>query len=95
MVTMPDSTAKESVAVLPFDDLSPGPGTDYFSDGISEEIINTLSHVSWLHVTARNSSLAFRGEAVDLAESVRSSTWRRWFEAAYNRLAITFGSRCS
>jgi len=58
----------ESVAVLPFENLSAEAGTDYFSDGITEELINTLGHVSGLHVAAPTSSFAFRGKAVNLQE---------------------------
>ncbi len=63
-----DDLSKESIAVLPFDNLSSDPETDYFSDGLTEEIINVLGHVSGLHVAARTSSFAFRGKAVDLRE---------------------------
>lgn len=58
----------QSVAVLPFDNLSAEPGSDYFSDGITEEIINTLGHVDGLHVAAPTSSFAFRGKSVSLEE---------------------------
>jgi len=57
----------ESVAVLPFTNLSPDHDTEYVSDGISEEIINALAQVPGLHVAARTSSFAFRGKAVDLS----------------------------
>jgi serine/threonine protein kinase/tetratricopeptide (TPR) repeat protein len=63
-----DGVSPASVAVLPFDNLSPEPGTDYFSDGITEEIINTLGHVGGLHVAAPTSSFAFRGRAVNLED---------------------------
>ncbi|HEY6223235.1 MAG TPA: protein kinase [Gemmatimonadales bacterium] len=57
----------ESVAVLPFTNLSADPDTEYFSDGLSEEIINALARIPGLLVAARTSSFAFRGKAVDLA----------------------------
>lgn len=50
-----------SIAVLPFDNLSPGDTTGYFSDGLSEAIISALSRVPSLNVVSRNSSFAFRG----------------------------------
>ncbi|HET9708801.1 MAG TPA: serine/threonine-protein kinase, partial [Gemmatimonadales bacterium] len=56
----------ESVAVLPFTNLSPDPDTEYLSDGISEELINALGRIPGLLVAARTSSFAFRGKAVDL-----------------------------
>lgn len=67
-ISLADEVVAESVAVLPFDNLSAEPGSDYFSDGITGEIINALSHVAGLHVAAPTSSFAFRGKAVNLEE---------------------------
>jgi len=53
--------AANSVAVLPFANLSGDPSQDYFSDGLSEELIDTLARVKPLHVAARTSSFKFRG----------------------------------
>ncbi len=64
----PDDVPDESIAVLPFANLSTDPETEYFSDGIAEEIINALTRFPGLRVAARTSSFAFRGRAVDLAE---------------------------
>ena len=55
-----------SIAVLPFDNMSGDPEQEYFSDGISEDIITDLSKVSGLTVIARNSSFAYKGKSVDL-----------------------------
>ncbi|MGE3932968.1 MAG: adenylate/guanylate cyclase domain-containing protein [Rhodospirillaceae bacterium] len=55
-----------SIAVLPFDNMSGDADQEYFSDGISEDIITDLSKVSGLLVIARNSSFAYKGKAVDL-----------------------------
>ncbi|MGH8221713.1 MAG: adenylate/guanylate cyclase domain-containing protein [Woeseiaceae bacterium] len=55
---------KPSIAVLPFDNLSGDPAQDYFSGGISEDIITDLSKLSGLIVIARNSSFAYRGRTV-------------------------------
>jgi serine/threonine-protein kinase len=57
-----------SIAVLPFANLSAEPETEYFSDGITEEIINALAQVEDLRVAARTSSFAFKGKALDVAE---------------------------
>jgi non-specific serine/threonine protein kinase len=57
-----------SVAVLPFVDMSPTRDQDYLCEGIAEEVINALTHLSDLRVAARSSSFQFRGQAVDLAE---------------------------
>ena len=67
-VSLPEGVPPASVAVLPFDNLSAEPGTDYFSDGITGEIITTLSHVAGLHVAAPTSSFAFRGHVVNLED---------------------------
>jgi adenylate cyclase len=59
---------RPSVAVLPFENMSGDPDEDYFSDGLSEELITSLSFVPWLFVIARNSSHTFRGKSADLRE---------------------------
>jgi len=55
-----------SVAVLPFTNMSNDPDQEYFSDGISEEIINHLAQISGLQVAGRTSSFSFRSENKDL-----------------------------
>lgn len=57
---------EKSVAVLPFADMSAEPGNEYFSDGITEEIINALVQVPDLQVAARTSSFSFKGKPDDL-----------------------------
>jgi adenylate cyclase len=57
-----------SVAVLPFVNMSPEPEQDYFCDGISEEIINSLSHIPGLKMIARSSAFQFKGMSVDIRE---------------------------
>ncbi len=54
-------TAKPTVAVLPFENLSADPEQDYFSDGITEDLITDLSKVAGLRVVARNSVFAYKG----------------------------------
>jgi TolB-like protein/class 3 adenylate cyclase/Tfp pilus assembly protein PilF len=63
-------TAKygKSIAVLPFVNMSRDPENEFFSDGISEEIINALTRVEGLKVTARTSSFAFKGKNADMRE---------------------------
>jgi len=56
------------VAVLPFVNMSPEPEQDYFCDGISEEITNSLTRVSGLKVIARTSSFHFKGANIDIRE---------------------------
>ena len=57
-----------SIAVLPFDDLSPDKNLGYFGDGVSEDIITMLSRFPDLAVVGRNSSFAYRGKAVDIRQ---------------------------
>jgi TolB-like protein/Tfp pilus assembly protein PilF len=55
-----------SIAVLPFTNMSGDPESDYFADGMAEEIITSLSRCSGLLVIARNSSFTYKGQAVDV-----------------------------
>lgn len=57
-----------TIAVLPFVNMSDDPENEYFSDGLSEELLNTLVKNGGLKVTGRTSSFAFRGQNVDLRE---------------------------
>jgi TolB-like protein len=59
---------RPSIAVLPFADMSPEGDQEYFSDGMTEEILNVLAKVSELRVTARTSAFAFKGRQVDLRD---------------------------
>jgi adenylate cyclase len=60
--------AQRSIAVLPFENMSGSAEQEYFSDGISEDIITDLSKISGLLVIARNSSFKFKGQSVDLRQ---------------------------
>jgi adenylate cyclase len=62
---------KPSIAVLPFTNMSGDPEQEYFSDGITEDIITDLSKVEALAVTARNTTLALKGKAMDVSEAAR------------------------
>ena len=57
-----------SVAVLPFDNMSADPEQEYFSDGMTEDIITTLSKLSGLFVIARNSTFTYKGRAVKVQD---------------------------
>jgi len=59
---------KKSIAVLPFSNLSPEKEQEYFCDGLTEEIINALSHIRELKVVARTSAFAFKGKELDIRE---------------------------
>jgi serine/threonine protein kinase/tetratricopeptide (TPR) repeat protein len=60
------SARRPSIAVLPFANMSPDRDNEYFSDGLSEEIITALSQIDGLQVTARTSAFAFRGPGHDI-----------------------------
>ena len=57
-----------AIAVLPFTNMSEDKEDEYFSDGLSEEIINALTKIPGLRVTARTSSFAFRGKELEIRE---------------------------
>jgi TolB-like protein/class 3 adenylate cyclase/Flp pilus assembly protein TadD len=59
---------EKSIAVLPFVNMSADPENEYFSDGISEEILNALTRVDGLQVTARTSSFSFKGKNEDVRQ---------------------------
>ena len=59
---------RPSIAVLPFDNLSGDPEQEYFSDGLTEEIISTLSKVPKLFVIARNSTFTYKGKPVKVQQ---------------------------
>jgi TolB-like protein len=62
------ATRDLSIAVLPFVDMSPDKDQEYFSDGLSEEILNLLAQIQDLRVIGRTSSFAFKDRNVDLRE---------------------------
>lgn len=62
----------DSIAVLPFVNLSDDPGNEYFSDGLAEELINALTAVEGLKVAARTSAFAFKGQDADVREIGRA-----------------------
>ena len=63
----PTAAGDNSIAVLPFVDMSQGHDQEYFSDGLSEELLNLLAQVPQLRVIARTSSFSFKGKEVDVA----------------------------
>ncbi len=62
---LPDRPA---IAVLPFTNMSDDPEQEYFSDGISEDLITALSKLRWFFVVARNSSFTYKGKAVHMKQ---------------------------
>ena len=82
-----------SIAVLPFDNMSGDPEQEYFSDGITEDIITDLSKVAGLMVISRNSSFAYKGKRFDIRTVGRELGVRSVLEGsirrAGNRVRIT------
>jgi TolB-like protein len=64
-LALPDRPA---IAVLPFDNMSGDREQEYFSDGISEDIITALSKLRWFFVIARNSSFTYKGKPVHMRQ---------------------------
>jgi TolB-like protein/class 3 adenylate cyclase len=84
---------RPSVAVLPFSNLSRDPAQEYFSDGVTEDLITGLSKVSGLFVIARNSVFTYKGRAVKVGEVARELGVRYVLEGSVqrsgNRVRIT------
>ena len=84
---------KPSIAVLPFTNMSSDPENEFFSDGITEEIINALAQVDALHVASRTSSFYFKGKTLEMreiAERLRVTTLLEGsVRRAGNRVRIT------
>src|SRR5262249_19053815 len=66
-----ETISETSIAVLPFVDMSQAKDQGYFSDGISEELLNLLTKVPQLKVAARTSSFSFKGKGVEIREIAR------------------------
>ena len=88
-----ESYGDKSIAVLPFVNMSADPEHDYFSDGISEELLNLLAKNPELRVIARTSSFSFRGETVKVADIARELNVNHVLEGSVrrddNRVRIT------
>jgi TolB-like protein/Tfp pilus assembly protein PilF len=83
----------KSIAVLPFLDMSQTKDQEYFSDGLSEELLNLLAKVPALHVTSRSSAFSFKGKSLELSEIARRLNVANILEGSVrksgNRLRIT------
>ena len=74
-----------SIAVLPFVNMSGDPDNEYFSDGISEEILNVLAGTPELQVAARTSSFSFKGKAMEVPEIAGALKVRMVLEGSVRR----------
>lgn len=82
-LALPD---KPSIAILAFANMNGDPGQDYFSDGITEDIITELSRFSELLVIARNSSFQYKGKPVDVRQVGRDLGVRYVLEGSIRRV---------
>jgi len=80
------ASGESSIAVLPFVNMSGDPGQQYFSDGITEDIITELSRFRQLRVLARNSSFRYRGEDLDVVRVGRELDVQYLVEGSVRRL---------
>jgi len=85
-VTLPEFTPPpHSVAVLAFSNLSGDPAQEYFSDGLSEELIDSLSRIGSLHVAARLSAFSFKNKNVTIQEICRALNVGKIVEGSVRR----------
>lgn len=68
MVAVDAATERHSIAVLPFVNMSSDPEQEYFSDGLSEELLNLLARIPQLRVTSRSSAFFFKGKDAKIAD---------------------------
>lgn len=87
------ASPEKSIAVIPFLNLSSDKEQEYFSDGLSEELLNLLAKIPDLHVAARTSSFQFKGQSTDITEIARKLNVAHVLEGsvrkAGNRVRIT------
>lgn len=67
----PQKEISNSIAVLPFVNMSPDAENEYFCDGLAEELLNALTKIEQLKVAARTSAFSFKGKNIDIAEIAR------------------------
>lgn len=86
---------RASVAVLPFQTFSDAPGFEYFSDGLTEEVIEALSQVAGLHVVGRSAASRYQGKAQDLRKVGAELNVRTVLEGSVRKVAnyVRIGSQ--
>ena len=83
-----ETTSAASIAVLPFVNMSADPDQEYFSDGISEELLNLLAKIPDLRVPARTSSFQFKGQNVDIGEVAKQLNVKHVLEGSVRRADV-------
>ncbi len=81
-----DQLERPSIAVLPFNNMSGDPEQEYFSDGITEDIITDLSNVSGLFVVARNTAFTYKGKPVKVQQVAQELTVRFILEGSVRKV---------
>src|SRR5688572_3791830 len=82
----PPAAEFKSIAVLPFVNMSGDPANEYFSDGITEEILNAIAHLPNLRVAARTSSFAYKGKNEDIAAIAKNLRVNNVLEGSVQRM---------
>ena len=80
------SSEKSSIAVLPFVNMSGDPEQEYFTDGITEDIITALSRLRWFFVIARNSTFSYKGKPTDVKQIGRELGVRYILEGSIRKI---------
>ncbi|CAN5323868.1 hypothetical protein BH11PSE14_BH11PSE14_05800 [soil metagenome] len=85
----PAEAMERSIAVLPFVNMSADPSEDYFSDGISEELLNRLAKIPDLKVAARTSAFRFKGKNIDIGDIGRQLKVAHVLEGSVRKSGMT------
>src|SRR5258707_6964808 len=91
--TTAETTTRNSIAILPFSNLSADPDNEYFCDGLAEELLNALAKIDYLKVAARTSAFSFKGKNTNVSEIGQKLSVKTVLEGGVrrsgNRLRIT------
>ena len=82
---LPVDIPSQSIAVLPFADMSPDRDQEYFSDGLTEELLNLLAKVPGLHVASRTSAFSFKGKQEDIRDIAEKLRVRHVLEGSVRK----------
>jgi len=83
--TTQESGTGNSIAVLPFSNLSADPDNEYFCDGLAEELLNALAKIDHLKVAARTSAFSFKGKSTNVSEIGRKLSVKTVLEGSVRR----------